>query len=114
MVTSEEILGICKEFKMPFRWHSYRAVPSNHFFGTYNISGKKFDGADLCAFYKHYTLDITFFYRESKNPEDFKREKEFENAVRECGEYSCDMGYDSGNDLFFSQYHFEINEELED
>ncbi|MCM1525563.1 MAG: hypothetical protein NC120_14045 [Ruminococcus sp.] len=113
-MTKDEIINAAEELFGTLQWHSYRAVPSRHFFGTYNISEKKFDGADICAFYVRYTLDVTFFYRENKHPEDFERETKFENAVRECGEFSCDMSYDSGNDLFYTQYHFDTCEELEE
>lgn len=109
-MTKEEILAAAET---ELQWHSYRAIPSKHFFGTYDISEKKFDGADLRAFYAHYRLDVTFFYKENKRIEDFEREARFENAVADCGEFSCDMGYDSGNDLFYTQYHFDIDEELE-
>lgn len=110
-MTKEEILQAAGT---ELQWHSYRAVPGSHFFGTYDISEKKFDGADLRAFYVHYVLDVTFFYRESKRPEDFAREKKFEIAVADCGEFSCSMGYDSNNDLFYTQYHFDITEEIEE
>lgn len=113
-MTKEEILKAAEDIFGELQWHSFRAVPSRRFFGTYNIPEKKFDGADLCAFYVHCTLDVTFFYKENKRPEDFEREKKFENSVRRCGEYSCDLGYDSENNLFFTQYHFDICDEMED
>ncbi|MCM1579641.1 MAG: hypothetical protein NC078_12680 [Ruminococcus sp.] len=113
-MTKEEILKAAEDILgEPLQWHSYRAVPSRRVFGTYNVSGKKFDGADLRAFYVHYVLDVVFFYKENKRTEDFEREKKFENAVLDCGEFSCDMGYDSENNLFYTQYHFDIDEEIE-
>ena len=88
-MTFEEILAEAKKICGRMEWHYFRAVPGEHRFGTYNIPKKDFDGADEIAFYRHYPLEITFFYRESK-------------------------GYDSTNNLFYTQYVFDITEHIEE
>lgn len=113
-MTKRQIIAAAEKLIGRLQWHSFRAVPNARVFGTYDIGGKRFDGADLIAFFSHYTLDITFFYKGNKSQSDFELEKQFENAVREHGEFSCDTGYDSTNDLFYIQYHFDIDEEMED
>ena len=80
-MTFEEILAEAKKICGRMEWHSFRAVPGEHRFGTYNIPKKDFDGADEMAFYRHYPLEITFFYRESKQKGDFEGEKKFEAAA---------------------------------
>ncbi|UKI15960.1 MAG: hypothetical protein L6V87_09705 [Ruminococcus sp.] len=75
---------------------------------------RTFDGADEMAFYRHYPLEITFFYRESKQKSDFEGEKKFEAAAAGAGEFSCTMGYDSANNLFYTQYVFDITEHIEE
>ena len=111
-MTFEEILEAAKAVTKRMEWHSFRAVPGDHCFGTYNIPKKNFDGADKMAFYKHFPLDITFFYREGKLKSDFESEETFEQAVREAGEYSCVSGYDSEHNLFYTQYTFELTERI--
>lgn len=113
-MTLDEILAEAKKICGRCEWHSFRAVPNAHRFGTWNIPKKEFDGADERAFFRHYPLEITIFYRESKQKDDFKGETVFEAAVAGAGEFSCTMGYDSTNNLFYTQYIFEITEEIEE
>ena len=113
-MTFEEILAEAKKICGRMEWHSFRAVPGENRFGTYNIPKKDFDGADEMAFYRHYPLEITFFYRESKQKGDFEGEKKFEAAAAGAGEFSCTMGYDSTNNLFYTQYVFDITEHIEE
>ena len=54
------------------------------------------------------------FYRESKQKSDFEGEKKFEAAAAGAGEFSCTMGYDSTNNLFYTQYVFDITEHIEE
>ena len=112
MMNCDSVLEVLGEIGVQPEWHSFRAVPSSHFFATWNIPSCRFDGADDFTFQKHYTLNITFFYRESKTPEDFRREAEFENAVREMGEWSAVYDYDSEHSLFYTQYTFSITEDI--
>lgn len=110
----KEILNIVAELGIKLEWHSYRAVPNLHRFAVWNIPNKSFYGADGMAFFVRCPLQITFFYRESKSDADFTLEAKFESAVREMGEYSCTSDYDSANNLFYTQYTFNIDEEIED
>lgn len=113
-MSKEEILQIIKDLGLRLEWHSYRAVPGGHSFAVWNIPSKSFDGADEMAFYRHFTLTATFFYRGTKNEKDFLLEERFENAVRAAGAYSCISGYDEQGDLFYTQYTFELIEDMED
>lgn len=113
-MTREEILEAVKALGFRLEWHSFRAVPSTHSFATWNIPSKDFGGADMMAFICRYPLNVTFFYRESKTPEDFKKESKFEKAVRAVGDFSCVMDYDSSEGLFYTQYTFNLNDFMED
>lgn len=110
---TEAILEAAKK-SMRLEWHSYTAVPSAHRFGTWNIPRKAFDGADDMAFQRHFPLEVTFFYRESKAPEDFEVEKQFEENVRAAGEFSAVSDYIPPDKLFFTRYTFNLTEEMED
>ena len=90
-MTFEEILAEAKKICGRMEWHSFRAVPGEHRFGTYNIPKK-----------------------ESKQKSDFEGEKKFEAAAAGAGEFSCTMGYDSTNNLFYTQYVFDITEHIEE
>ena len=112
-MNTEDILKIIKSLGLGLEWHSDRAVPNAHSFATYDIPNKTFDGADEMAFMRHYTLNVTFFYRDTKTAKDFENEKAFENAVRPMGSFTSTSDYDSSNGLFYTQYTFEINEYME-
>ena len=66
------------------------------------------------AFMRHYPLNVTFFYRDTKTAKDFENEKVFESAVRPMGNFTSVSDYDSSNGLFFTQYTFNMNENMEE
>ncbi len=109
----KEILEAAKK-SMRLEWHSYTAFPSVRRFGTWNIPRKDFDGADDMAFQRHFPLEVTFFYRENKTSEDFEVEKRFEEDVRAVGKFSAVSDYIPSDKLFFTQYTFNLTEEMEE
>ncbi len=113
-MNTADILASVKELGLGLEWHSYRAVPNAHSFATYDIPNKTFDGADEMAFMRHYPLNVTFFYRDTKTAKDFENEKIFESAVRPMGNFTSVSDYDSSNGLFFTQYTFNMNENMEE
>lgn len=113
-MNKEDILQVIRNLGLRLEWHSYRAVPSGHRFAVWNIPNKNFDGADEMAFQRHFPLTVTFFYREKKDEKDFLLESQFENAVRAVGTFSCSSDYDEQNDLFYTQYNFNLSEFMEE
>lgn len=111
-MTKDEILAAAKALDVRLTWHSYIDVPAAHCFATWDIPSKSFNGADLIAWMVQYPLRVTFFYREEKQEEDFELEKQFEDAVRNTGEFTAESGYDSDRNLFYTQYEFNLTEEF--
>lgn len=114
MISKSEILGALDLLKIKSKWHSFAQLPSERQFATWHIDSTTFGGSDEYAEYKKSTMRVTFFYKAVMQEKDFLLEDKFEQLVRAAGEFSKSCGYLSENDLFFSEYTFNLFEFLED
>lgn len=110
MITKEEILQAVSELKMPKTWHSWLKLPEGHSFATWDIPEENFDGSDESAEYKRLTMRVTLFFRGNKEAADFETENRLEEQFRPAGRFSKVTGFDSDNNLFYTQYSFELCE----
>lgn len=110
-MNTDELIQIysafCGENNVQYTYHSFIQIPqSAHRFSTYNIERSNYYGADLIALMRDDTITVSFFFKDGKNTEDFKLENDFDKAIRGMGEFTKATGYDSTNNLFFSEYTF--------
>lgn len=108
MITYETLknvfIEILDKHKIPYQWHSFIQLPNTHRFGTYCISESEFDGADDMAMYRHDTVNLFLFYKDTKTDDDNLLETEIEEELKPVGEFSKKYLYDDGKGLFYTVY----------
>ncbi len=86
MITYETLKNvfteILDEHSIPHEWHSFIQTPNAHCFGTYHISESEFDGADDMAMYRHDTVNLCLFYKDTKTDSDNLLETEIEEELK--------------------------------
>lgn len=114
MISKNEILNALDTLKIKSKWHSFAQLPSERQFATYFIDNTEFGGSDVCAEYKKYSMRVSFYYKTIMQEKDFLLEERFEQLVRAAGDFTKSCGYISENDLFFSEYTFNLFEFLKE
>lgn len=114
MITYETLKNvfaeILDEHKIPCQWHSFIQLPKDHCFGTYCIAETEFDGADEMCFYRHDTVNLCLFYKDTKTDNDNSLETEIEDELKPVGAFSKKYLFDSANGLFYTVYTVVCNE----
>lgn len=106
MFDIDTVKGALEALGIPYTWHSYIAVPPSHCFATYDTPSVRWEGGDDIAPVRFTSVQAVIFYSASKTAEDFQTEERFEAAVMCCEGFRKRSGYDSTNNLFYSEYTF--------
>lgn len=85
------------------------SLPKAHTFAVWRITRRKADGADGYNMYWTVSYELRLFYRDNKTEQDCKREREFEDALRECEKLESSYEYDSDAKLYITIYTFTKN-----
>lgn len=85
------------------------SLPKAHTFAAWRITRRKADGADGYNMYWVVSYELRIFYRDNKTVQDCEREREFENALRECDGLESSYEYDSDAKLDITVYTFTEN-----
>ncbi len=100
----ELFIEILDKHNIPHQWHSFIQLPNVHCFGTYHIANTDFDGADEIAMYRHDTVNLCLFYKDTKTESDNELETETEEELKPIGEFSKKYLFDSDRGLFYTVY----------